>query len=352
MASAPELDLAALTAPISGDNPAGGRVPITLRQRLESARKDLEANPDDPTAAPIPKVPDWPGIIKLGIETISQTSKDLETGLRITEALTRQYGMVGLRKGFELLKALVENCWDFLHPIPDTEDGEGPEIRAERFNWIGDMDAGARFPHTLRAVPFMRAGGKLVSLTDREAAFAGKHEVSADDMNRAQLASPTTMQEVEEAYQAFFDLDRALTEKLENRAPGMMGLRQVLDEVRSTAQKLGGVATPGAAEATNGETSATVGTNGAAAAAGGVAIAVDAGTVRSRDDVYRMILQLADALERMEPHSPIPDLLRRAVDLGRMPFRRLIKELITDSGNLAQVYREFGIRDEEAAASG
>jgi type VI secretion system protein ImpA len=350
MASAPELDLATLTAPIPGDKPGGGRVPITLRQRLESARKDMEANPDDPTAAPIPKVPDWPGVIKIGLETLSQTSKDLETGLRITEALTRQYGLAGLRKGFELLKALVENCWDFLHPIPDAEDGEGPEIRSERFNWIGDMDAGARFPHALRAVPFMRAGGKLMSLTDREASFAGKHEVSADDMNRAQLATPTTLEEVEAAYQAFFDLDRALTEKLQNQAPGMMGLRQVLDEVRSTAQKLGGVATPGAAaEATNGEAEAT---NGAPAAGGGVSIAVDAGAVRSRDDVYRMILQLADALERMEPHSPIPDLLRRAVDLGRMPFRRLIKELITDSGNLAQVYREFGIRDEEAAASG
>ena len=36
--------------------------------------------------------------------------------------------------------------------------------------------------------------------------------------------------------------------------------------------------------------------------------------------------QVADALARIEPHSPIPDLLRRAVELGRMPFRRLIKE--------------------------
>ena len=49
----------------------------------------------------------------------------------------------------------------------------------------------------------------------------------------------------------------------------------------------------------------------------------------------------------MEPHSPIPDLLRRAVELGRMPFRRLITQLIRDPGQLAEVFREFGIKEGE-----
>jgi hypothetical protein len=40
-------------------------------------------------------------------------------------------------------------------------------------------------------------------------------------------------------------------------------------------------------------------------------------------------------------------LLRRAIELGRMPFKKLIKELIRDAANLSQVYREFGIKDEE-----
>ena len=51
------------------------------------------------------------------------------------EALTRTAGFPGMTRGFEILKGLVENCWDYLHPIPDPQDGEGPEIRAERFNW-------------------------------------------------------------------------------------------------------------------------------------------------------------------------------------------------------------------------
>src|SRR5947208_10595353 len=113
MAPLPDLDYAALTAPIPGDNPGGPRMPFTMRQKLEAARKDFEPNPDDPSAAPIPKKPDWNLIIRLSLETLTESSKDIETALRLTEALTRQCGFAGLREGFKVLTALVRECWDF-----------------------------------------------------------------------------------------------------------------------------------------------------------------------------------------------------------------------------------------------
>ena len=209
MASVPELDLAALTAPIPGDNPAGGRVPFTLRQKLESARKEFEPNPEDPSASPIPKKPDWSMIIKIGSETLTETSKDLETALRMTEALAKQHKFRGLREGLRLLTALVENCWDSLHPIPDPADGEGPEIRAERFNWIGDLDAGARFPHAVREISFLRIGNRAVSLREQQEASAGKSEnFSADDAAGVQLETDETLSDVEGACEGVrYELD-------------------------------------------------------------------------------------------------------------------------------------------------
>jgi type VI secretion system protein ImpA len=53
----------------------------------------------------------------------------------------------------------------------------------------------------------------------------------------------------------------------------------------------------------------------------------------------------------MEPHSPIPYLLERAVEMGRMPFPMLVKELIRDMAQLGEVYREFGIKDAEPPPS-
>jgi type VI secretion system protein ImpA len=64
--------------------------------------------------------------------------------------------------------------------------------------------------------------------------------------------------------------------------------------------------------------------------------------------MYRQLARLADDLARMEPHSPIPDLLRWAVKLGAMPFRELIQELVREPGVLADVRRQFGIAEPEA----
>lgn len=353
MAPLPDLDYAAITAPIPGDNPGGSRMPFTLRQKLEAARKDFEPNPDDPSAAPIPKKPDWNGIIRMCLETLTETSKDLETALRLTEALTRQCGLVGLREGFKILTALVRECWDFLHPIPDPEDGEGPEIRAERFNWIGDTDAGARFPHTVREVPLLRVGNRQISLRERQMAYDGQLDgVSADEVDRAQLATDTTAAEIDEVVAAYFELDRVLTERLENNAPGMIGLRQTLEETQTIVQRLAGAAggATSGGDAEPGTNGASLVASGGAPLGSGAAFSVNLSSVQSREDAYRLIEQIADALQRLEPHSPIPDLLRRALELGRMPFRRLIRELIRDAGNLSQVYREFGIKEEEAPA--
>jgi type VI secretion system protein ImpA len=346
MAAVPELDVAAILAPIPGDNPGGTRMPFMIRQKLEAARKEFEPNPEDPAGAPIPKKPEWQLIVKTAADTLANTSKDLETAMRLLEALTRIAGFPGLKAGFVILKDLIENCWDYLHPIPDAQDGEGPEIRAERFNWIGDMDAGAHFPHTVRQVPFLLAAGQVFTMQDRLATMDKKGPIDSDEMSRATLARDTTAQEIADSYQAFLDLDRALTEKLSNNAPGMVGLRQALEEINDLAQRI-------TAATGGGEAAAQTPGEGAAVPAGGSmggSFQVNLSAVSNREEAYRLISQVADALARIEPHSPIPDLLRRAVELGRMPFRKLIKELIRDGGNLSQVYREFGIKDEEVPA--
>lgn len=347
MAAVPDLDMAALFAPIPGDNPGGSRMPFMTRQKLEAARKETEPNPDDPAAPPIPKKPEWGLIIKTAADTLANTSKDLETAMRLLEALTRTAGFPGMTRGFEILKGLVENCWDYLHPIPDPQDGEGPEIRAERFNWIGDSGAGANFPYTVRLIPCLRVGDNVYSMNDRSESMENKGTVTSDDMSRATLAVP--FEDIDASFQAFFALDSALTEKLGNNAPGMVGLRQTLEQIHELAKRMSS-----GASATE-ETPVATSSNGAPAApsASGLpsgGFQVNLSGLATREEAYRLIGQVADALARIEPHSPIPDLLRRAVELGRMPFRRLIKELIHDGGNLAQVYREFGIREEDVSS--
>jgi predicted component of type VI protein secretion system len=57
---------------------------------------------------------------------------------------------------------------------------------------------------------------------------------------------------------------------------------------------------------------------------------------------------VADLLERLEPHSPVPYLVRRAVALGSLPFPQLMKALIREDYTQAitEMNRELGIKEE------
>ncbi len=49
-------------------------------------------------------------------------------------------------------------------------------------------------------------------------------------------------------------------------------------------------------------------------------------------------------LQRLEPHSPIPYLINRAVELGALSFPDLMRQLIRDSDVLMTMNRELGIK--------
>ena len=51
----------------------------------------------------------------------------------------------------------------------------------------------------------------------------------------------------------------------------------------------------------------------------------------TRADVYAKVAEAAAVLQQLEPHSPIPYLLNRAVELGNLPFPELMKNLILNA---------------------
>ncbi|MCI0455880.1 MAG: type VI secretion system protein TssA [Gemmataceae bacterium] len=341
MASPALLDFSALVLPVPGDNgPAGRPVPLTVRQKLDLARKETEPHPDDPNLGEIAKKADWSGIIRSGQDLLTASSKDLLLAARMTEALTRLYGFAGLRDGLHLLCELSEKCWDHLHPAP--EEGEGMEVRAGPFHWLSDTDKGARFPTTIRGVPLVRIGDTPLSLLDWKRAQEGQGGLTRADCDRAVPLSPEATEDVVQAQEELNRLDQLLAQgdRMGAEAPGLHGLREALDECRQLIDYVLRHMAP--APPLPGEAPPTG--DGRPGPGGSLA------AVASREEAYRQLAQIASVLEQLEPHSPIPDLLRRAVELGRMPFRQLVRELVRDPSQLAELRREFGIR--EAGADG
>lgn len=49
---------------------------------------------------------------------------------------------------------------------------------------------------------------------------------------------------------------------------------------------------------------------------------------QSREEAYRLLAVVADYLMRYEPHSPVPYMLKRALDWGGKPLPELLAELM------------------------
>jgi type VI secretion system protein ImpA len=345
MPSEPLLNFDELVQPIPGDNPAGDPVSYEMRQELDEDRREVDPEefaPDDPMRPERPKPADWSGIVRKTTQTLRETTKDLLVTSRLLEALTKLHGFEGLRDGLRLLALLVDQCWDRLNPL--IEDGD-VEIRLGPFVWLDVPDRGARFPTTLRMLPLIRGEGVSYGWLHWKAVQEGRGAVTADDLEKAIRATPVEhLRTATEAIAASVENLNALAENLNAKmgpaAPGLAGIRQALEECRMLAENLlqrkGG---DQPAPAADGAATAAAAADGQAAGAG----AVRAATTRA--EAYRQLEQAADLLQELEPHSPIPYFIRRAVALGRLPYPLLMRELIRDGNILAELNREMGIKD-------
>lgn len=365
-----------LIQPISEDAPAGDPVPFAMREKLEEARKEVDPSQfaeDDPLRPEDPKYADWPTIELLTQELLKERSKDLLLSARLTEALAKQYGFAGLRDGLHLMRLLAMVCWNRVYPEIEDPD-EDLETRAAPFNWLDDPDRGARFPTSVRMIPLLTFQGKNLSALDWKLAQEGKGKITAENFDQAVRAAS-----YESLHKTFLDAEAAVTEttklltfldgKLGSSSPSLSKLKQALGESRTLLDQV--VKKKGPSEAEQAATAAAAaggaGNGSAMTTAGGMGTAVgmmDPGMGgpamvmqprgMTREDIYRHLQQLADLLQKAEPHSPVPYLINKAVNFGSLPFPLLMRALIRDMAVITEMNRELGIKEpvEGEAADG
>ena len=66
--------------------------------------------------------------------------------------------------------------------------------------------------------------------------------------------------------------------------------------------------------------------------------------LETRAEIYARVSEAAAKLQQLEPHSPIPYLLNRAVELGSLPFPELMKSLILNADVLQGSTASWGSR--------
>lgn len=344
------IDIEACLAPLSGDDPAGEKeVFYLVRDDLEDCRKAVDPRQyaeDDPTRPTEAKPADWGKIIALGAETLSTRCKHLEIAARLVEALTQHHGFPGLAEGLLLLRRFVEDCWDRMHPV--IEDGD-LEVRSGPFELIGTGNAGFNFPNTVRNVVFVSGKTGAFSWTDRQSLAGGKDSFDSAVSSTSAEKCQANFEALKAALTEIAALNQVLAGQMQNLAPSLLDLNAAVTDCYRLADLVVKQRGPAAGSqpthdgSDEGSSEPGEASSGRGWSGGSDWAAVADRAVATRADLYRQLEQTAELLEKLEPRSPVPYLVRRAVTLGNLPFPDLLKILVRDAAAVEQISREFGV---------
>jgi type VI secretion system protein ImpA len=369
MATLDILDFERLLAPIPGDNPAGEALREnyspnssysaikTAREAARAAERNIVWEGDEPVGSPA----DWDPVLKIGPKILAEESKDLEVAAWLTEALIREHGFAGLRDGFRLMRELAENFWDYLYPLPDED---GVSTRVAPLAGLNGVEADGVLIKPIANVPITAPGlHRAFTQADYKRAY-DLSRVSDPDKRSQRISQGTVTLEIFEQSLAetppeFYrtlvdDLDacRAEFEKLSavmdekcghggdgfSQAPPSSNIRNALESIHEQVLNLSRTHLANS----EGDASGIPISNSLAVsdAPGGPV----ASRVQTREDAFRLLLQVADFFKRTEPHSPVAYALEQAVRWGKMPLPDLWAELVPDDAVRSQLFKLVGLQ--------
>jgi len=340
-----------LLNPIPGPNPGGANLRYDpAYDKIKEARREDDTAPQGDWARELKKA-DWPLVIKLCGDLLTNKTKDLHLAAWLTEALVRRDGFAGLQQGLELCRGLVDQFWDHLYP--EAEDGTYEE-RAVPLEWIG-----SRLGDGLRQIALTRSGLDWFKYREsrsvgyeadtsssdskreaREQAIA-EGKISAEEFDKAVESTPKEFYqrllcEIDGCTESVNELSQDCDSKFGEFAPGFSGLRESLESLRQTVVVLLGkkresepdeeVEQPATqdeqavSEASAESSWAGESQLGGAAAAPARAPVKKAVTAEpaDRDDAYARLAALASWLRKEDPYNPVPYVMVRAMRWGEL----------------------------------
>jgi type VI secretion system protein ImpA len=383
---APLMDLVErLLAPVPGDDPTGpsARYDPVMAQIRVAREADDPSLPLGEWERPLKKA-DWPLVVKLCTHILAERSKDLQVAAWLTEAWIHLHQLDGLRAGTWLIGGLLETYWEGVHPRQD-EEGDY-EARTAPLAWMNET-----LPLALRLhvalLPWPDRKPAFISLedwtqaplvappanddeADDEAGMASMPSMpSREELNLvgANTGAPMLLQLREQLALAMTEW-KALSSLVDNHlgkeAPSMSRVLDTLGlidrasnsllskHVRHTASQAQAQLKNAKLTADNdmpSEHAPEFGTFDLQAHEDLVDsdLRQASGPIRSRADAYRQLEGIANFLQSIEPHSPTPYLIRRAVSWGRMPLPELMQEVLREEGDLNRLFTVLGLKPEQ-----
>jgi len=365
------LSFDALLAPIDGALPAGASL------RNDAVYKEIrQARRQDDASLPMGawehelKRADWDGLTRITAQTLAHRSKDLQLAAWLLEAQLHLCGFVGIAASAALLQGMCERYWDDMHPLPS--DGNH-DHRANVFRWINE-----KLLTVLRQIVLTQSGGErefnwgdweqIQRNEQLRSTVGGRNPppegVDGTEITRAMTATPVSFYvalfyTLSDAMEALGLLGEVLDQRFAGDAPGLSAFSGVLMQVKALAgaelHKRGIRPTPQVGSMNSCDAvpevmpvhpkaSATPDVVSLASRRDrpGAALTEDpAESGRAR--AYAQLAEAAETLLRLEPHSPVPYVIRKAVEWGALDTVQLYQELFLQQGGQLNIFQLLGL---------
>ena len=296
--------------------------------------------------------PNWVAASELAAAALAGRSKDLQLAAWLFEALIARSGFQSLGPCLRLIDALLQQYGDHLHP-------QDSEHRINLLLWIGQ-----KLLPPLRRVTITATGsGHDYAWNDWEQAQRNEQLRASLGKQREGEIEGATLADVgaalactpdarivflhdclRDGIAAVHALERTLDAQLGGDAPGLSAIRTLLERVEvvvvAEARRRGVVAPIRSDE----DATASQVDSGQR---GDAETGAPNGTL-DRREVYAALAEIAHALETIEPHSPVPYLIRRAVAWGGLNTAQLYSEVFVRCGGQINIFELLGLGDPAA----
>ncbi len=364
-----DIILEALLVPLSAESPCGPSMrydPAFMEVRLEREEDD----PDLPMGEwerPLKRA-DWALIETRCKGILVERSKDLQIAAWLLEAWMRRDQLPGVLRGLRLVRLLLERYWDSVHPLIGEDDDA--DARFASLEWVNQF-LGLAFKVHVTLVEGSEAAPFRTTLADWERMTAAEllpeepRYAGQGPQTPALTRSVVKARAVEMYGQVsarrdlarsclleLRDLDRLLKERRPADAPSLAQAAKTLEEIERLltqfapdrgpdlqSQSDAGGSMPGRGHGPQDDADSHAGAGDATGMT-----QFTTGGWQNRDQAYLALESIADYLASIEPHSPTPYLVRRAVNWGRMSLPELMAEVVREEGDLNRMINLLGLQ--------
>jgi type VI secretion system protein ImpA len=329
------IDVEKLLLPVTDESPCGDDL------EYDPAFQELERTASiDASASMVggdeePEPPNWREVAKQA-ETLLGQTKDLRAAMYLTKARLDTHGVVGLGEGIALIKGLLTDYWDDVHPKLDEEDDNDPTMRINSILSLVDPDEVIRQLHDVSLVRGKRAGSYSlhdIRVASGEIPAPGGSEppeigiinaaFQESELEELQASADSVTQAIDDMQ----TIEGYLTEKV-GPTNNTLTVKPMVDELIGISKIYAGqLKARGVDVEPAGEGEAETGASRPVS-----------GEITSREDAIRMLDKVSEYFRRNEPSSPVPMLLQRAKGLISKDFMEILRDLTPDAISQAELY--------------